>query len=92
MPPRAPPLLLPAPSPGRKLLRVALIGLGASLTASAVVNGLAAWQLIEADDEKSLGLTRGEVLSWYACLLAAGLLLTIVGISMPTVRQRAAAE
>jgi hypothetical protein len=73
-------------------MRVALIGLGASLTVSAVVNGLAAWQLIGPDDEKSLGLTRGEVLGWYACLLAAGLLLAALGIAMRTVRQRAAAE
>lgn len=90
--PTPPPLLSPVASPGRKLLRIALIGLGASLTVSAVVNGLAAWQLIEPDDEKSLGLTRSEVLGWYAFVFAAGLLLLALGLSLRSSRRPTAAQ
>ena len=56
----------------KKFLRLGLIGLGAMTAMSAVVNILAAWQLIEPAEEQSLGITRNEFIVTYGVMLLAG--------------------
>jgi hypothetical protein len=85
-----PPVLrdVAGPSPGRKILSILLIGSGLSLAVSGVVNAVAAWQLIASAEEKSLGITRGEILGWAALLFAAGLLLAGFGFWLRVSRPR----
>ena len=64
----------------KKLLRFGLIGFGALTVASAVVNLLAAWQLIEAAEEQSLGITRNEFVGAYGVVLAVGVALVVAGL------------
>lgn len=47
---------------------------------SALVNGAAAWWLIQSSDEESLGITRREVLIWCAAIFVLGTLLLYFGI------------
>jgi hypothetical protein len=63
-----------------KALCYALIGFGALTLMSAVVNGLAVAQLIEPSDEESLGISRGEMLSWSALLLGVGTTMILLGL------------
>ncbi|MBI4624322.1 MAG: hypothetical protein HY736_14040 [Verrucomicrobia bacterium] len=62
-----------------KAIRLGLIGTGATAIMSAVVGMIAAFQLIEPGDEQSLGITRNEVVGWYAILIVIGLLLAWLG-------------
>jgi phosphosulfolactate phosphohydrolase-like enzyme len=64
-------------SPGRKILRYGLIGAGAMAVLSALVNMISVAQLIEASEEESLGITRGEWYRTYAVIavLGAGLIV-----------------
>ncbi len=74
---------LPATGPRAlfaKAIRILLIGSGATLTVSAVINLVAAWQLIDAAEEQSLGIIRQEILGWYTGALVAGLLLIYLGL------------
>ena len=64
----------------KKFLRFGLIGLGALTVASAVVNMIAAWQLIEAAEEQSLGITRNEFMLTYGVVLAVGVALVGAGL------------
>lgn len=64
----------------KKLLRFGLIGIGALTVASAVVNLIAAWQLIEAAEEQSLGITRNEFMLTYGVVLAGGVALVVAGL------------
>jgi len=88
---RNPPLLLPERSPLARIVQTGLIGFGATMIVSAIVNAIAACELIEAADELSLGLTRGEILGWYGFLFTAGLLLIGSGLALRlrSVRQTA---
>jgi hypothetical protein len=63
----------------QKFLRLGLIGGGALMAISAVVNMVAAWQLIEAAEEQSLGITRNEFVGTYAVMLAIGASVMVVG-------------
>lgn len=63
-----------------KAIRILLIGSGATLAVSAIINTIAVWQLIETAEEQSLGITRGEILGWYAGALSAGLLMIYLGL------------
>jgi len=63
-----------------KAIRILLIGAGASIAVSAVINMIAAWQLIEAAEEQSLGITRQEIIGWCAGALIAGILLVYLGL------------
>jgi hypothetical protein len=67
------------PSLLAKTFRYLLIALGGSLTVSGVVNIIAAWTLIEKAEEESLGVTRNEVVGWFALLIVAGAGLMILG-------------
>ena len=62
-----------------KILRFGLIGVGASTIASAVVNIVAAAQLLEASDEQSLGITRRELYVQYGIVAAIGAVLVYLG-------------
>lgn len=64
----------------KKLLRFGLIGIGALTVASAVVNLIAAGQLIEAAEEQSLGITRNEFMLTYGAVLAGGVALVVAGL------------
>ena len=64
----------------KKFLRFGLIGFGALTVASAVVNMIAAWQLIEAAEEQSLGITRNEFMLTYGVVLAVGVGLIVAGL------------
>lgn len=64
----------------KKLLRLGLIGFGALTVASAVVNLIAAGQLIEAAEEQSLGITRNEFMLTYGAVLAGGVALVVAGL------------
>lgn len=66
-------------SPGRKFLRYGLIGCGALMAMSAVVNMIAVAKLIEASEELSLGITRGEWYRTYGVLGAIGVGLIVAG-------------
>lgn len=60
------------PSFAAKVLRFLLAGFGATLVVSAVVNIVAAFQLIDAAEEQSLGFSRSEIIATYAGLIAVG--------------------
>ncbi|MCX6955052.1 MAG: hypothetical protein NTV51_23095 [Verrucomicrobia bacterium] len=64
----------------RKFLRFGLIGFGALAVMSAVVNMIAAWQLIEAAEEQSLGITRGEFVAAYGVILLVGVAMVVAGL------------
>ncbi len=61
-----------------QLLRFGLLGFGALMAISAVVNMIAACQLIEAAEEQSLGITRNEFVGTYAVMLASGAAVLVV--------------
>jgi len=74
-----------APQPSRvplakRLGQLALICAGSTATVSALVNGAAAWWLIQSSDEESLGITRREILIWCAAIFVLGALLLYFGI------------
>lgn len=70
-----------SPSPGlAKAIRIALVGSGALAIISALVNALAAYQLIEAAEEASLGITRREILGWYGGMAVIGIGLVYLGL------------
>jgi uncharacterized membrane protein len=62
-----------------KAFRYILIALGGSLVTSGVVNIIAAWTLIEKAEEEYLGVTRHEVVGWFALLILAGIGLMVLG-------------
>jgi hypothetical protein len=62
-----------------KALRYTLVAVGGSLVTSGVINIIAAWTLLEKAEEKSLGVTRLEVVSWFALLILAGSGLMVLG-------------
>ena len=64
----------------KKFLRLGLIGLGAMTAMSAVVNIVAAWQLIEPAEEQSLGITRNEFIVTYGVMLLAGATMIFFGL------------
>ena len=64
----------------QKFLRFGLIGLGALAVLSAVVNIVAAWQLIDASTEESLGITRTEWVSTYVLILLVGVSVIYAGL------------
>ena len=64
----------------KKFLRFGLIGFGALTVVSAVVNLIAAWQLIEAAEEQSLGITRNEFMLTFGVVLAVGVGLIVAGL------------
>lgn len=64
----------------KKFLRLGLIGFGALALVSAVVNLIAAWQLIGAAEEQSLGITRHEFILTYGVVLAVGVALVGAGL------------
>jgi hypothetical protein len=63
-----------------KAVSYVLIGFGATLIISGVVNIVAAWQLIEPAEEQSLGVTRQQIVGWFSLLLVAGLTLVVLGV------------
>jgi hypothetical protein len=63
-----------------KLLRGALIGSGAMLVTSAVVNVIAAVKLIEPSDEATIGLTRGEVIFAFSGSFLVGAAMIYCGL------------
>ena len=65
------------------MVQIGLIGFGATMVAI---------QLIDAADELSLGLTRGEILGWYGFLFAAGLVLIGSGLALRRRSARKTAE
>lgn len=70
----------PRPSFAARVVRFILIGTGATTALSAIVNIVAAFQLIEKSDAESLGITRNEIVGWYSALLAAGLGMIYFGL------------
>lgn len=67
----------------RRLLRMSVIGLGASLVAGAVVNMVAIDRLFDASVEHQLGITRAEMRHFYYALGGVGLALIGVGALIP---------
>lgn len=63
-----------------KVIRIGLVGFGASGVVSAIVNIVGAYQLIEPSDEQSLGITRNEIVGWYIVPLLGGGLLIYLGL------------
>ena len=66
----------------RKFLRFGLIGFGALTVVSAFVNMIAAWQLIEAAEEQSLGITRNEFVGTYGVVFLVGAVIVVVGFRL----------
>ncbi len=64
----------------RKFLRLGLMGFGALMVISAVVNMIAACQLIDAAEEQSLGITRNEFVGTYAVILVTGAAIIVAGV------------
>lgn len=62
-----------------RVIRYALMGLGAVTVMSAAVNMLGAVMLLEASDEASLGFTRNEFIGWYVGPAALGIVLIVCG-------------
>lgn len=80
-PPLLPPKLTRRPGGiGGKIARYFMLSFGATAVISAVVNITAAFQLLEASDEESLGVSRNEIVGTYAALLIGGLLLIWFGL------------
>ena len=68
------------PSPfAAKARRFILVGIGSSLTISALIGGVAAWRLIEPSDEEAIGLSRNQFLAGYGVMLLCGLTLVWLG-------------
>jgi hypothetical protein len=44
---------------------------------------MAAWTLIQKAEEESLGVTRNEVVGWFALLILAGIGLMVLGWRQP---------
>ncbi len=63
----------------RTFLRFGLIGLGAMTVISSVVNIVATWNLIEAAEEQSLGISRNEFTVTYGVMLLVGLVISYLG-------------
>jgi hypothetical protein len=65
---------------GKRLSQLALICAGSTATVSAIVNGAAAYWLIQSSDEELLGITRSEVLIGCSVIFVLGTLLLYLGI------------
>lgn len=63
-----------------RLLRIFLVGTGVMTMVMAVVNIVAAVQLIEPAEEASLGITRNEIIAWYAGPIVFGFILVWIGL------------
>lgn len=63
----------------RTFLRLSLIGVGAMTVISSVVNIVATWNLIEAAEEQSLGISRNEFKVTYGVTLLVGLVISYLG-------------
>ena len=63
-----------------RAVRFGLMGAGASAIVSGGVNLFAAFRLIDASAEQSLGITRREIIGWCVALLIAGTLLLMLGL------------
>ncbi len=63
-----------------KLLRFGLTGLGTLTVVSALVNIIATWQLIDAAEEQSIGITRGEFVGTYAVIFFVGAAMIFFGL------------
>jgi hypothetical protein len=72
--------MTPRPSFAAKARRFILVGIGASLTISALVGGMAAFQLIDASAAEAIGITRNEFLAGYGVMLFCGLTLVWLGL------------
>lgn len=66
----------------KKFLRFGLVGFGALTIMSALVGMISAWQLIEAAEEQSLGITRGEFVGTYAVTLLVGATMVWLGFRL----------
>lgn len=64
----------------RSFLRLGLIGLGAMTVISSAVNIVATWNLIEAAEEQSLGISRNEFILTYAAILPIGAAMIYFGL------------
>ena len=62
-----------------KAIRLGLIGTGFMTIMSAGLGIIAAFQLIEASEEQSLGISRNEIVGWYSILIVIGLLVVWLG-------------
>ena len=72
-------LTMPLPPLIAKGLRVALIVFGALAIASAIVNIIAAGELLEPGDEEALGLSRHWLLAQYALQIVVGAAMIFFG-------------
>jgi hypothetical protein len=70
---------MPLPPLIAKGLRIALIVLGALAITSAVVNIIAAVELLEPGDEEALGLSRHWLLAQYALQIVLGAVMIFIG-------------
>ena len=70
---------MPLPPPIAKGLRITLIVLGALAIMSAVVNIVAALQLLEPGDEEALGLSRRWLLASYSLQIVVGAVMIFIG-------------
>jgi hypothetical protein len=65
---------------GAKFGRFVMLGLGVTLVISSVVNIVGAYQLIEASDEQSLGISRNQIVGTYAVMAVGGVALIWAGL------------
>jgi hypothetical protein len=63
----------------KKLLGFGLIGSGALAVMSGVVNIIGAYQLIEAADAESLGVSRNEIVATYVVIGLVGAVMVFFG-------------
>lgn len=66
----------------RNFLRLGLLGIGALAVLSAAVNIAATWRLIDAAEEQSLGISRGEFMVTYGVIGLVGAALVLAGFRL----------
>jgi hypothetical protein len=71
---------MPLPPLIAKGLRIALVVLGALAITSAVVNIIAAVELLEPGDEEALGLSRHWLIAQYALQIVLGAVMIFIGL------------
>jgi hypothetical protein len=62
-----------------KIIRYVLYSTGAGMVVSGAVNIAAAYSLIESAEEQSLGITRGDFVTWFGAMGLAGIGLILLG-------------
>ena len=64
----------------RKLLRLLLVGSGATMVVSAIAGIVSAYALIEPSDAEAVGITPSDFVGYYALMILIGASMTYFGL------------